>query len=61
VHAHVLSDFAKSDRVWLSKLLEGMADEVELLAEGKDEKFQSKVALVLNPPRPNAPREDKKD
>jgi peptidyl-tRNA hydrolase, PTH1 family len=61
VHAHVLSDFAKSDRAWLSKLLEGMADEVELLAEGKDEKFQSKVALVLNPPRPNAPREDKKD
>jgi peptidyl-tRNA hydrolase, PTH1 family len=61
VQPHVLSDFAKSDREWLSKLLEGVADEVELLAEAKDEKFQSKVALVLNPPRPNAPREDKKD
>ena len=61
VQPHVLSDFAKSDREWLSKLLEGMADEVELLAEAKDEKFQSKVALVLNPPRPNAPRDDKKD
>lgn len=61
VHAHVLSDFAKSDREWLGKLLEGVADEVELLATAKDEKFQSKVALVLNPPRPNAPRETKKD
>jgi peptidyl-tRNA hydrolase, PTH1 family len=58
---HVLGDFAKSDREWLVKLLEGVADEIELLASGKDEKFQSKVALVLNPPRPNAPREDKKD
>ncbi len=61
VQPHVLSDFAKSEREWLSKLLEGVADEVELLAAGKDEKFQSKVALVLNPPRPNAPREEKKD
>jgi peptidyl-tRNA hydrolase, PTH1 family len=57
VMPHVLGDFAKSDREWVTKLLEGVADEVELLAEGKDEKFQSKVALVLNPPRPNAPRE----
>ena len=57
VMPHVLGDFAKSDREWVTKLLEGVADEVELLAEGKDEKFQSKVALVLNPPRPNAPRD----
>ena len=61
VQPHVLSDFAKADREWLSKLLEGVADEVPLLVDGKDEKFQSKVALVLNPPRPNAPREEKKD
>jgi PTH1 family peptidyl-tRNA hydrolase len=54
VMPHVLGDFAKSDRDWLAKLLEGVADEVALLADGKDEKFQSKVALVLNPPRPNA-------
>jgi peptidyl-tRNA hydrolase, PTH1 family len=61
VMPHVLGDFAKSDRDWLTKLLEGVADEVELLADAKDEKFQSKVALVLNPPRPNAPREMKKE
>jgi peptidyl-tRNA hydrolase, PTH1 family len=61
VMPHVLGDFAKSDREWLVKLLSGVADEVELLAEGLDEKFQSKVALVLKPPRPNAAREEKKD
>jgi peptidyl-tRNA hydrolase, PTH1 family len=56
VMPHVLGDFAKSDRVWLEKLLPGMADEVGLLVKGRDEKFQSKVALVLNPPRPNTSR-----
>jgi peptidyl-tRNA hydrolase, PTH1 family len=56
VMPHVLGDFAKADGEWLVKLLEGVADEVELLAQGQDEKFQSKVALVLKPPRPNAKR-----
>jgi peptidyl-tRNA hydrolase, PTH1 family len=59
VMPHVLGDFAKSDRDWLVKLLDGLAAEIELLATGKEEKFQSRVALVLNPPRPNAVREDK--
>jgi peptidyl-tRNA hydrolase, PTH1 family len=49
---HVLSDFAKTDADWLPKLLEGIADEAGLLVEEQDEKFQSKVALILNPPRP---------
>lgn len=52
VHHHVLSDFAKADGAWLDTLLEGMADCVDLLTAHKDEKYQSKVALVLNPPRP---------
>jgi peptidyl-tRNA hydrolase, PTH1 family len=54
VMPHVLGDFAKSDRDWLQKLLPGLADEVPLLVAGQDEKFQSKVALALNPPRANA-------
>jgi peptidyl-tRNA hydrolase, PTH1 family len=57
VQLHVLGDFAKSDREWVSKLLDGMADQAELLTKGQDEKFQSKVALILNPPRPNSPRD----
>ncbi len=53
VQPHVLGDFAKSDREWLVTVLDAVADNVALLAQGADEKFQSKVALVVNPPRPN--------
>ena len=53
VQPHVLGDFAKSDRDWLVKVLDAVADNVALLAERADEKFQSKVALAVNPPRPN--------
>jgi PTH1 family peptidyl-tRNA hydrolase len=58
VMPHVLGDFAKTDGEWLSKLLEAVAAEIELVVSGEDEKFQSRVALVLKPPRPNAKRVD---
>jgi peptidyl-tRNA hydrolase, PTH1 family len=56
VQPHVLGDFAKSDREWLATMLESVADNADLLVEGLDEKYQSKVHLALHPPRPNAPR-----
>ncbi len=56
VMPHVLGDFAKADGEWLAKLLAGIADEVECLITGQGEKFQSRVAQLLSPPRPNAPR-----
>lgn len=58
VMPHVLGDFAKADGEWLSKLLEAVAAEIELVVSGEDEKFQSRVALALKPPRPNATRKD---
>lgn len=58
---HVLGDFAKSDRDWLVSMLDGVADNAEWLAQGEDEKFQSRVALVLKPPRPKAQRDEMKD
>jgi PTH1 family peptidyl-tRNA hydrolase len=54
VMPHVLGDFAKVDGEWLPKLLEAVAAEIELVVSGEDEKFQSRVALALKPPRPNA-------
>jgi PTH1 family peptidyl-tRNA hydrolase len=51
---HVLGDFAKADAEWLAKMLEAVAEELPLVIEGLDEKFQSRVALALKPPRPNA-------
>ena len=53
VQPHVLGNFAKDDRDWLVALLDAVADNAEMLAQGQDEKFQSKVAMIVNPPRPN--------
>ena len=36
VHAHVLSDFAKSERAWVDALFDVIADNAELLAKGQD-------------------------
>ena len=47
VHHHVLSDFAKSDRVWVEALCAAVADNAGLLAAGQDSSFQNKVHLAL--------------
>jgi PTH1 family peptidyl-tRNA hydrolase len=56
VHGHVLRDFAKADRVTLDKLLDAIAEHFPLLVAGNDGAFMSKVALVINPPRPKPPK-----
>jgi PTH1 family peptidyl-tRNA hydrolase len=53
VMPHVLGDFAKSDREWLVAMLDAVADNADMLTRGEPEKFQSKVAMIVNPPRPN--------
>ena len=53
VQPHVLGNFTKEDKDWLVKVLDAVADNAGMLAEGLDEKFQSKVAMIVNPPRPN--------
>jgi PTH1 family peptidyl-tRNA hydrolase len=47
VHAHVLSDFAKSERAWVEAICDVMAANAELLAQGKDASFQNKVHLAM--------------
>jgi PTH1 family peptidyl-tRNA hydrolase len=49
VHPHVLSDFAKSDKVWLTPLLDAVAEYAALLVEGDTATFQNKVHLALAP------------
>jgi peptidyl-tRNA hydrolase, PTH1 family len=53
VQPHVLGDFDKLDKDWLVVLLDAVADNAFMLVESQDEKFQSKVAMIVNPPRPN--------
>jgi PTH1 family peptidyl-tRNA hydrolase len=48
VHAHVLGDFAKSERPWVEALCDIMADNAGLLADGKDSSFQNKVHLAMD-------------
>jgi PTH1 family peptidyl-tRNA hydrolase len=52
VHPHVLSDFAKADKAWLSPLLDAVAEYAALLVEGDTATFQNKVHLTLHPAPP---------
>jgi PTH1 family peptidyl-tRNA hydrolase len=47
VHAHVLNDFAKSEREWVAALCDVIADNAGLLAKGGDASFQNKVHLAM--------------
>lgn len=49
VHPHVLSDFAKAEKAWLSPLLDAVAEYAALLVEGDTATFQNKVHLALAP------------
>ena len=47
VHAHVLNDFAKSERPWVDAMIDAIAGNVTLLVEGKDASFANKVHLAM--------------
>ena len=50
VQPHVLSDFARADRVWLEPLVAAVAEHIPLLVQGDKGSFQNKVHLAVNPP-----------
>jgi PTH1 family peptidyl-tRNA hydrolase len=65
VHNHVLGDFAKSDHIWLSPLLDALAENAEMLAKGEDSQLMNKLALATGakppeeksgPAKPQAPK-----
>jgi len=47
VYAHVLSDFAKSERAWVETLCDVMADNAGLIVTAKAASFQNKVHLAM--------------
>lgn len=47
VTGHVLHDFVKADHAWLEPLLAAIAEEAPFLADGGQDKFQSRVAHAL--------------
>jgi len=44
VVGHVLKDFSKADQVWLTPLLDAIADSMDLLVKGDDSHFMSRIA-----------------
>jgi PTH1 family peptidyl-tRNA hydrolase len=62
VMPHVLGDFAKADREWLDPLLDALADNAGLLAEGDDNGFMNRLSLAVpgaaKPRRPKPGQEE---
>jgi PTH1 family peptidyl-tRNA hydrolase len=59
VPIHVLHDFAKADRDWLVPLLDAIADNATMLAEGKDAAFASRLHEALAPKKEKKAKEEK--
>jgi PTH1 family peptidyl-tRNA hydrolase len=57
VTGHVLQNFAKADHGWLELLLAAIAAEAPFLAEGANDKFQSRVAHALQADAEETPQE----
>ena len=49
---YVLHDFAKADQDWLEPLIDAIADNAALLAEGKDATFANRLHAATQPPTP---------
>ena len=58
VTGHVLNDFAKADGEWLDGLLDAVADNIDLVFEGRDADFMSRVAQAVRPPRSSKTTKD---
>ncbi len=56
VHGYVLQDFHKEDAAWLEKLIPAVAEELPRLIEGDEGGFMSRVAHIMNPPKPKPPK-----
>jgi PTH1 family peptidyl-tRNA hydrolase len=57
VSGHVLQNFSKDDIDWLKPLVDAMVQSAPLLAKDDDAAFMSKVALLLQPPKPKTKKE----
>ncbi len=55
VHGYVLHDFARSDGAWVNPLLDAIADNVGLLADGKDNTFANRLHRVTEPEKAEKP------
>ncbi len=57
VHGHVLGDFAKADMPTVERIVDAIADAAPLAASEDFNAFMSRVALLIQPPKPKKARE----
>ncbi len=50
VHGYVLSDFAKSEKVWVEDYIDALARAADRLADGAHDKYQTEVDRLAPPP-----------
>ncbi len=55
VHGHVLSKFSADEMAEVEKVMKALCAKMALFWQASPEVLASKVALALNPPRPNKP------
>ncbi len=58
VHGYVLQDFAKVEVAGRDKLIDTVASELPRLIAGDDGGFMSRLALIMNPPKPKPPKSE---
>ena len=58
VHGYVLQGFAKAETPERDKLIDAVAGELPRLIAGDDSGFMSRLALIMNPPKPKPPKPD---
>lgn len=58
VHKYVLSDFPKSELIWVEQAVDAIADALPMLVEGDDAGFMTRVAYLAPPPGKKEKDED---
>jgi PTH1 family peptidyl-tRNA hydrolase len=61
VSDYVLSDFSKSESVWMTKLVEASAEAAPLLLQDDKNDFMTRVALLAPSPRPARTEESEEE
>ena len=58
VHGYVLSDFRKTDRDWVEKTIDAVAEAMPVLIEGDEAGFMTRYAVLNPPPKKPKPKTD---
>lgn len=61
VHSHVLGDFTKADGPMVERIVDAIVDAAPYIAKEDFNGFMTRVALLVNPPKPKKPQTEKNE